>query len=154
MSKRFMLSIAFLLLTGVCYAQSAAEDSLRLKKLGKNGEDLKLNEEVVKRIKFDSKAKNPRMSEEKKWMRFDDTLPDIIPPATVTDSCYSDSIRTLEIKMVIQLPPLKGISLGHGVWLDGGLISGLDMLQIFTKDFWQFRKKQMRKHTLEVLGDY
>lgn len=158
MRKRLMLSAAFLLLTGACYAQLTAKDSLRLKEILKSGEELKLNEEAVKRIKFDNKPENPRMSKEKSWMRFDETLPDIIPPFADTDSSKVDStrlpLRTLKITMAMQLPPLEGISLGKGVRANGGLISGLDILQVFTKDFWQFRKNRMRKHTLKVLGDY
>lgn len=50
MRKRFMLSAAFLLLTGACYAQWTAKDSLRLNELLKSSEELKLNEEAVKRI--------------------------------------------------------------------------------------------------------
>lgn len=158
MRKRFMLSVVTLLLTGACYAQSTAKDSLRLKNPTGNDEELKLNKEAVKRIKFDNAPENPRISEEKNWMRFDEILPTIIPPLAINDSCGSDStrlpLRKLKITMGLKLPPPEGISLGNGIRVNEGLISGLDILQVFTRDFWQFRKKQMRTRTLEVLKDY
>ena len=63
-------------------------------------------------------------------------------------------LDTLVVSMRIHLPPPDGISLGNGVRVDGGLFFGLDLLQVFTKDFWQFRKKRMRTRTIDVLKDY
>lgn len=176
---RLFISVVLLLLTGECYAQRTAEDSLRLKKSLEKGEELKLNKEAVKSIKFDNSKENPRMSNEKSWMRFDESLPRVISPSEVVESDSSYNSRrlsdrklplmmletykliyiplpldTLHITMGMNLPPPEGISLGNGVRVDGGLFFGLDLLQVFTKDFWQFRKKRMRTHTLEVLKDY
>lgn len=179
MSARLFISVVLLLLTGVCYAQWTAEDSLRLRKSLEKGEELNLNKEAVKRIKFDNSAENPRMSNEKPWMRFDKSLPRVIAPSAVveSDSLYDSrrlSNRTLPFMMLetykstyiplpldtlvtsmgMILPPPDGISLGNGVRVDGGLFFGLDLLQVFTKDFWQFRKKRMRTRTISVLNDY
>ena len=179
MSARLFISIVLILLTGKCYAQWTAEDSLRLKNSLENGEELYLNKEAVKRIKFDNSAENPRMSNKKSWMRFDKSLPRVIAPSTVVESDSSyDSRRlsnrtlpfmmletykstyvplpldTLVVSMGIHLPPPDGISLGNGVRVDGGLFFGLDLLQVFTKDFWEFRKKRMRTRTISVLKDY
>lgn len=156
-----LLSVVFLLLTGACYAQWTKEDSLRLKKLLENGEELKLNEEVVKQIKFKNERELPRMDMKKKWMRMDESLPRATPPSAMVEL---DSLRkpvytrlqkdTLRITMVIKLPPPEGISLGNGVRVNGGLFTGLDLLQVFTKDFWQFRKKRMRADTMHALQNY
>lgn len=156
-----LLSVVFLLLTGACYAQWNKEDSLRLKKLLENGEELKLNEEVVKQIKFKNERELPRMDMKKKWMRMDESLPRATPPSAMVEL---DSLRkpvytrlqkdTLRITMVIKLPPPEGISLGNGVRVNGGLFTGLDLLQVFTKDFWQFRKKRMRADTMHALQNY
>lgn len=179
MWERLFVSVVFLLLTGACYAQWTAEDSLRLKNSLKNGEELKLNKEAVKRIEFNAGAATPRMSKEKRWMRFDESLPRVISPSAVveSDSLYSRRritgeklpllmletynpayaslpLDTLAITMEMKLPPPDGISLGNGVRVNGGLFSGLDLLQVFTKEFWQFRKKRMRAGTQEALGKY
>lgn len=179
MSVRLFVPIVLMLLAGNCHAQWTSEDSLRLKKSLENGEELKLNKEAVKRIRFDDSAEDPRMSNEKSWMRFDLSLPKVIAPSAVVESdslCGSRwlsdrtlplmmletykptyvplPLDTLKISMVIHLPPPDGISLGNGVRVDGGLFFGLDLLQVFTKDFWQFRKKRMRARTIDILKDY
>ncbi|MCS2864964.1 DUF4858 domain-containing protein [Bacteroides thetaiotaomicron] len=38
--------------------------------------------------------------------------------------------------------------------MNGGTFSGLDLLQVFTREFWQFRKKRMRARTMGVLEEY
>lgn len=179
MWKYLFISVVFLLLTGTCYAQWTAVDSLRLKNLLKNGEEIKLNREAVKHIKFSEDAETPRMSKEKRWMRFDESLPRVISPLSVieSDSLYNRRritdeklpllmletykpayvplpLDTLSITMGMKLPPPEGISLGNGVRVNGGLFSGLDLLQIFTKEFWQFKKKRMRADTHEALKKY
>lgn len=50
MRQRLFVSAVFVLLTGACYAQWTKEDSLRLKKSLKEGEELKLNKEAVRQI--------------------------------------------------------------------------------------------------------
>lgn len=179
MWERLFVSVVFLLLTGACYAQWTAEDSLRLKNSLKNGEELKLNKDAVKQIKFSGGTETPRMSTEKRWMHFDESLPRVISPSAVveSDSLYNRRritgeklpllmleiynpayarlpLDTLSVTMGIELPPPEGISLGNGVRVNGGVFSGLDLLQIFTKEFWQFRKKRMRAGTHEALGKY
>ena len=60
-------------------------------------------------------------------------------------------LDTLKIAMEFKLPPPEGISLGNGVRVNGGTFSGLDLLQVFTREFWQFRKKRMRTRTMGYL---
>ena len=119
MWKRLFVSVVIFLLTGGCYAQLTTQDSLRLKNLLKEGEELKLNKEAVKQIDFNSGTEVPRMTQEKPWMRFDQSLPRVTSPAAVVESDSLNDKRliklpldTLRITMVITLPPPEGISLG------------------------------------------
>ena len=164
MWERLFVSVVIFLLTGACYAQLTAKDSLRLKNLLKEGEELKLNKEAVNQIDFNSGTEVLRMSEEKPWMRFDESLPRIIPPSVVVEKpdslpekrriIFRLPLDTLIVTMSLNLPPPEGISLGNGVRVNGGTFSGLDLLQVFTKEFWQFRKKRMRVHTVRALEQY
>jgi hypothetical protein len=150
-----------------------------LKKSLKEGEELKLNKEAVRQIDLNAGAANPRVYEEKRWMRFDESLPRVISPSAVveSDTLYDKRritggklplqmlevykpvyahlpLDTLKIAMEFKLPPPEGISLGNGVRVNGGTFSGLDLLQVFTREFWQFRKKRMRARTMGVLEEY
>ena len=179
MRQRLFVSAVFVLLTGACYAQWTKEDSLRLKKSLKEGEELKLNKEAVRQIDLNAGAANPRVYEEKRWMRFDESLPRVISPSAVveSDTLYDKRritggklplqmlevykpvyahlpLDTLKIAMEFKLPPPEGISLGNGVRVNGGTFSGLDLLQVFTREFWQFRKKRMRTRTMGELEEY
>ena len=66
MRKRLFISAVSLLLTGVCYAQWSAQDSLKLQNLLEGSEELKLNPKAVKQIDFGGAVGTPRMSEEKR----------------------------------------------------------------------------------------
>lgn len=163
MWKRLFVSVVILLLTGICYAQSTVKDSLRLKKSQQEGGELKLNKRAVEQIDLNSGTAKPQMSKEKPWMRFDESLPHITPPSVVVrpDSLHDGRratfrlpLDTLKITMSFKLPPPEGISLGHGVRVNGGTFSGLDLLQIFTKEFWQFKKNRTRTYTMRALDQY
>lgn len=148
MRQRLFVSAVFVLLTGACYAQWTKEDSLRLKKSLKEGEELKLNKEAVRQIDLNAGAANPRVYEEKRWMRFDESLPRVISPSAVveSDTLYDKRritggklplqmlevykpvyahlpLDTLKIAMEFKLPPPEGISLGNGVRVNGGTFS-------------------------------
>ena len=47
--------------------------------------------------------------------------------------------------------PLFG---GSGVYINGGTIGGLDLMAVFTKNFWDKKGKERRERTLEVLRTY
>ena len=47
--------------------------------------------------------------------------------------------------------PLFG---GSGVYINGGTIGGLDLMAVFTKDFWNKTGRDNRARTLEVLRTY
>lgn len=48
----------------------------------------------------------------------------------------------------------RGIPLYSGVSINGGTISGLDLMTVFTKDFWDKKGRERRERTLEVLRSY
>lgn len=47
--------------------------------------------------------------------------------------------------------PLSG---GSGVYLNGGTIGGLDLMTVFTKEYWNKTGRENRARTLEVLRTY
>lgn len=54
--------------------------------------------------------------------------------------------------MVMGTPiPLFG---GSGVYVNGNTIGGLDLMAVFTKDFWDKKGQERRERTLEVLRTY
>ena len=49
----------------------------------------------------------------------------------------------------------SNISLGKGgVYISGGAIGGLDLMAMFTRDFWSKKRLETRDRTLEVLRTY
>ncbi|NCC10302.1 MAG: DUF4858 domain-containing protein [Bacteroidia bacterium] len=48
----------------------------------------------------------------------------------------------------------RNLSLGHGVYINGGVIGGLDLMLPFTKDFWDVKGRERRERTLELLKTY
>ena len=47
--------------------------------------------------------------------------------------------------------PLFG---GSGVYINGGTVGGLDLMAVFTKEFWNKKGRDNRARTLEVLRTY
>lgn len=52
------------------------------------------------------------------------------------------------------IAPTAGINLGKGVSMSGGTISGLNLMRVFEKDFWDKKGRERRDRTLEVLKQY
>lgn len=42
----------------------------------------------------------------------------------------------------------------NGVYVNGGTVGGLDLMLIFTKDFWDFKGRKTRKETQKILKFY
>lgn len=224
MRKRFMISAVFGLLTGACYAQWTAQDSIELRRLLEGNEEIKLNPKAVRQINFGGVSGTPRISEEKRWMLPDETLPQALPKSKVIltlrpytartpynwdpvfqkkikidkntwrgepfyelsrQRSYSNwahnpmeggvrkSLEAIEASgvqfrqlserangmMVNSVVMGGGIPLYSGgkasrVTLNGGTISGLDLMTAFTKDFWSKKGQDRRARTLEVLKAY
>lgn len=62
--------------------------------------------------------------------------------------------RILADEMMLGTPNVGGIPLGGGVSVNGGTIGGLDLMAIFTKDFWDKKGRERRARTMEVLRFY
>lgn len=212
MTKRFIILFCISFLAIWAKAQQwTSKDSLNLKRILNDREELKLNPEAIKQIDFGRILGKPRMSEENNRIAPDETLPDVLlkpkviltlMPYTPTtpfnwDPIYLRKIRvdkdtwrsntgplrelcksletsgwgkiTLEDRMGIRMfgersngmmvstvvaKPLGGINLGNGVYMNGGTIGGLDLMAIFTKDFWDKKGRDRRARTLEVLRTY
>ena len=184
MRKRLFISAVSLLLTGVCYAQWSAQDSLKLQKLLEGSEELKLNPKAVKQIDFGGAVGSPRMSEEKRWMLPDESLPEALPKPKVVltlmpykantrynwDPVYQKKIRvnknTWRGDSFYELcrqrfytnrtrsRKANEIRIGEDVSVCGGTISGLDLMAAFTKEFWNKTGRDNRIRTLEVLKTY
>ena len=184
MRKRLFISAVSLLLTGVCYAQWSAQDSLKLQKLLEGSEELKLNPKAVKQIDFGGAVGTPRMSEKKRWMLPDESLPEALPKPKVVltlmpykantrynwDPVYQKKIRvnknTWRGDSFYELcrqrfytnrtrsRKANEIRIGENGSVCGGTISGLDLMAAFTKEFWSKTGRDNRIHTLEVLKTY
>lgn len=46
------------------------------------------------------------------------------------------------------------LALGHEGYFTGGAITGLDLMLLFTKDFWDVKGRERRERTLELLKTY
>ena len=184
MRKRLFISAVSLLLTGVCYAQWSAQDSLKLQKLLEGSEELKLNPKAVKQIDFGGAVGTPRMSEEKRWMLPDESLPEALPKPKVVltlmpykantrynwDPVYQKKIRvnknTWRGDSFYELcrqrfytnrtrsRKANEIRIGEDVSVCGGTMSGLDLMAALTKEFWNKTGRDNRIRTLEVLKTY
>ena len=177
--KRFVTAMALSLTTLIMYAQEwTSKDSLHVKKLLDGEQELILNPDAVKSIDFGNAAGTPRVSEEKSWMHFDESLPQVLPkpkvvltltPYTATtpydwDPVYQKKIRVTkntwrgdpfyELRQLLYTKS-SNISLGKGgVYISGGAIGGLDLMAMFTRDFWSKKRLETRDRTLEVLRRY
>ncbi len=57
--------------------------------------------------------------------------------------------------MMVSTTHMGGIPIGRsGVSVSGGCISGLDLMAVFTKDFWDRKGRERRARTLDVLRTY
>lgn len=177
--KRFVTVMALSLTTLLMYAQEwTSKDSLHVKKLLDGERELILNPDAVKSIDFGNAAGTPRISKEKSWMHFDESLPRVLPkpkvvltlsPYTATtpydwDPVYQKKIRVTkntwrgdpfyELRQLLYTKS-SNISLGKGgVYISGGAIGGLDLMAMFTRDFWSKKRLETRDRTLEVLRTY
>lgn len=80
MINRIFICFVFIFSGANLNAQKwSKEDSLKLKRLLESHEEIKLNNEAVKRINLGQMKNAPLMSEDKKWIAPDPTLPSALP---------------------------------------------------------------------------
>lgn len=157
---------AFLLtgLTGLLCAQNwTPEDSLRLQRLLEGDGEIKLNPQALKELEHN--FGQPRASEEKSWLEFDETLPYqptekekkarlVLRPYTGYTPYNWDPIR--QCKIDIDKPTWKENILRGIEVVTAGIPAptGMDFMQIFTKEFWNRNIKKRRMATLKALDAY
>ena len=179
--KRFIATMALCLTALFAYSQVwTAQDSLHLKKLLESDQELHLNMDAVKSIDFGTAVGTPRMSEEKSWMMPDESLPEALPKPKVVlslmpykantrynwDPIYqkiqasgvrfrqlSERANGMMVNTVVMDAPIPLFG-GSGVYINGGTVGGLDLMAVFTKEFWNKKGRDNRARTLEVLRTY
>ena len=156
----------FCLLAGLAcplFAQDwTPEDSLRLRRLLEGDGEIRLNPHALKEL--EQSFGQPKASEEKPWLKFDETLPGVVSrevrkililrPYTGYTPYNWDPIR--QCKIDIDKPTWQeNVFRGFDKLLIGvRKPSGRDFTRIFTKEFWNRNIKKRRSATLEALRSY
>ena len=161
------LACLFGLLAGLagplCAQDWTPEDSLRLQRLLEGDGEIKLNPRALKEL--EQSFGQPKASEEKSWLRFDETLPAtptekqkrarlVLRPYTGYTPYNWDPIRQCKIdidKPTWQENLLRGLNM---MLVGVSKPSGKDFMAIFTKEFWNRNIKKRRSATLEALRAY
>ena len=153
--------------TGTLCAQHwTPEDSLRLQRMLEGKTEIRLNPEALKELEKNFTIGQPRMSDEKPWLEFDETLPKeaeevkkkkvrlTLRPYAPNTPYNWDPIRQRRID--IDEPRWKDNLLrGMERMLEGATPpSGHDFMGIFTKEFWNRKIKKRRNATLDALKSY
>ena len=178
--KQF-IKISVLLLTGAqytnyCHAQWTAQDSLKLKKILERDGELKLNEEAVKSIDFNSVLfPNNQPMIHKNSLKFDMTLPGSPEnrkeePYKATTKYNYDPVYKKKISIdqkyrgdVSSLyrdgapGTRRGPMNDTRLMMMNGTFSGsfrCDFDKILSKRYWDFRGRKNSRKTLEILKTY
>ena len=172
---RFLSFIALLwwAVAPLCAQTWTEQDSLHLQQLLQGEGELRLNPEALKELEQSLIDDYLLPDTEKAWLEFDTSLPALLhrpdtlrltlmPYTTNTrydwDPVYrrkikidKDTWRTASVQGYTSLGgfPLRCIDAAGAV-----SPSGLDFMAIFTKDFWNVKKRKRRQTTLRVLKDY
>ena len=147
----------------LCAQDWTPEDSLRLRRLLEGDGEIKLNPHALKEL--ERSFGQPKASEEKSWLRFDETLPHtptekqkkarlVLRPYTGYTPYNWDPIRQCKIdidKPTWQQSFLRGI---EQMAAGASAPSGHSFMAIFTKEFWNRNIKKRRAATLEALEAY
>lgn len=215
MMKRILLLLLLCPFALLVRAQWTAKDSLNLDRILQGKEEIKLNIDAVKQIEFDPFGA-PCVSEDKPWMRIDETLPEVrkkkkvvltlhpykantkynwdpvyqrkinidadtwkmnttdLMPTNWAKSIVDKGIRRsveeirasglhqnilgerangMMVRSYTTTQPVRKVG-NKGATLTGNGVGGLDLMTVFTKDFWDKKGRKARERTLEVLKAY
>ena len=158
--KRLLLNCWCLWVAGVgVYAQNwTQEDSIRLQRLLNQEGEIQLNKDALEELDRLFQGK-PQVSGEKAWMEYNDSVKALprkpkltLMPYTSNTPYNWDPVRQEKIDfdkpmVVMTLPALP-------VDAYTPRPSGIDLMKIFSKDFWQRKKRRERKRTHEALREY
>ena len=208
--KTFLLVLGLLFTVALpCYSQNwTAQDSLRLQKLLDGEKQPELNPEAIEELFHGKLMGNQKLSKQKKWLDFDETLPTAPKVSTEKvvltlypykpntpynwDPVYQKKIHVdkdtwrgpfyqlktlktptnwaknpLDAGLRESVDQIEATGLRYraterlnnmmvGTWQStaGCGVGGLDLMLPFTREFWSFKKRKIRKRTLEVLRTY
>lgn len=91
-------------------------------------------------------ARNPMAAGERKSL-------DEIRASGVRFRQLSERANGMLVNSVVMDSPIPLFG-GSGVYVNGGTIGGLDLMAVFTKNFWDKKGRDRRERTLEVLKTY
>jgi len=76
-------------------------------------------------------------------------------PLHYTDQSRATKLALNTTSIIAEEKGLRGLQLGHsGLYVNGGNISGLDLMFFLEKRFWDFKQNGIRKKTLDILKGY
>ena len=76
-------------------------------------------------------------------------------PQHYTDQSRATTLASSITSKIAGEKGLRGLQLGHsGLYVNGGNISGMDLMFFFEKRFWDFKQNSIRKKTLDILKGY
>jgi len=149
------------------FAQNwTSQDSLRLRQVLNDKEELKLNLDALKELKNQSLWGIQKVSANKPWMDYDETLPEVprVSPYKVRFTLYPYTANTrynwdpvYQKKITINKDTWRGnpfYALSKLPVYSGSSPSGKDFMTIFTKEFWSPKARRRRARTLELLKAY
>ncbi|MGN0066930.1 MAG: DUF4858 domain-containing protein [Bacteroides sp.] len=166
--RRFWMGLLFLLAMPCCAQEWTANDSLRVQRwLEQEGEI-----QLQRLPELDSSMGTPLMDSSKPWLNFDTSLPKLQPQAErpkvrLTLRPYSahtrydyDPVYQQRIKVdkdTWRSDPMASFKrhlVDRGTQVPVQNPSGIDLMTLFTRDFWHFRARAASQRTKEVLKHY
>lgn len=76
-------------------------------------------------------------------------------PLHYTDQSRATKLALNTTSIIAEEKGLRGLQLGHsGLYVNGGNISGLDLMFFLEKRFWDLKQNAIRKKTLDILKGY
>lgn len=167
MKKRLLIGLLLAIVLPCCAQEWTAQDSLRLSRWLEQEGEVKL----APLPELDTSVGSPMMDADKPWLYFDATLPQLNqeqkPKVRLTLRPYSATTR-YDYDPVYQ----RKIKVNENTWRSDPMAefkcklgarvakepvvkpSGLDLMTLFTRDFWRFRARKAGERTLQVLKDY
>lgn len=165
--RRWFLGLCLVMTLPCCAQEWTVSDSLRLQRwLEQEGEI-----QVSPLPELDVPAGRLLMDADKPWLEFDTTLPRLEenrkPKVRLTLHPYSTTTRydydpVYQRKIIIDKDtwrnnPMAGFQLklmARVAKEPAVKPSGIDLMTVFTKDFWRVRARAARQRTMQVLKDY
>lgn len=167
MMKRLWIGLWLAIALPCCAQEWTASDSLRLQRWLEQEGEIQLNPLPER----DVPGGYPLLDAGKPWLDFDTSLPrikqDSTPKVRLTLHPYTATTRydydpVFQRKIKVDEHTWRGHTLAsfqfklmQGVARESASSpSGIDLMTLFTKDFWHFRARRASARTLQVLKEY